>query len=95
MTGMADQFVAERLVVNFNGAEVSVQSLTGENMVEHLTAAVMEYAPAAIRRHSALQHHQLALRQERIAGILFGSNNEVERNFVVLGIEVAGDGDQR
>jgi hypothetical protein len=92
VTGIADEFVAERLVVDFNGAEAPVQRLACKNMVEHLPATVMEDTPAAIRGHSAVKNHQRSLRQARIAGILLGRDNEVERNFMILGIEVAGDG---
>src|SRR5262245_24148697 len=62
--------------------------------VEHLPATVMLDTPTAICRHGAVKNHQRTLRQERIAGILLGRNNEVERDFVILGIEVAGDGDE-
>jgi hypothetical protein len=65
VTGIADEFVAERLVVDFNGAETSVQRLACKNMVEHLPATMMKDTPTPIRRHGAVKNHQRTLRQER------------------------------
>jgi len=77
------------------GPEAPVQCLACKDVVEHLAAAVMEDAPPAIRGQRAVEHDKRALSQQRIAGVLFRPDDEVERYFVVLGVEVAGNGNQR
>src|SRR6266498_2246489 len=68
--GVTDEFVAERFVMAVDGP----------------AAAVMEDAPPAIRGQRAVEDDKRPLRQQRIAGVLFCPDNEIERYFVVLGV---------
>ena len=70
MPGVADQFVAERLIMDVNGPEAPVQRLAGDNVVEHLGMAVMKDAPPAVRRKGAIEHDKRAFGQQRITGVL-------------------------
>lgn len=55
----------------------------------------MQNAPAAIRGQAAVEYDHGAVCQKRIARVLFCPNDHVEWDFIVLSIEVTGNGNQR
>src|SRR6516225_2623230 len=95
MPGVGDEFVAERLIVNVDAPEPPMQRLAYKNVVEHLATAVMQDAPPAVRRKGSIEHDKRAFGQQRITGVLLSADNEVDRNFVVLSVEIAGNGNER
>jgi hypothetical protein len=57
-------------------------------VVVHLSPVMVEHAPAPIGGHGAVEHHERAWREEGVARVLFGPDDEGERNFVVFGISL-------
>jgi hypothetical protein len=60
---IGNQFIVEHLVVDLRIDEMRKQTAAGQNMVEHLRSAMMQYGKAPIGRNRPLHRNQDIPRQ--------------------------------
>ena len=92
--GEGDELVLQHLVMDLDFLQAAEQGAAQEDVVEHLRAAVMEHGEATVGGERAFDRRQHAVRQMAGAGIVLAGAGEPQGRVVILGVEVAGDGDE-
>lgn len=74
----AYEFIAEGFVVRLQHLKIGEGRPIGEDVVQHLGAAMMEYAEAPIRGNRSVENDEGSLGEQSIPCIVFSPNRNVE-----------------
>jgi hypothetical protein len=81
--------------MNLDRRKTREKASAQKDMVQHLRPTVVDNAEPAVRGDCPIRHHQGPVSKMSVSGIVFGSYHDPEWGFMVLGIEIPANRNER